>query len=84
MCSSPTYLTDLTHVYTPALYLHSSSDNCMLIIPTMKMKSYGHHSFAYQGPATWNELPIEIRDKDLLIPFKSALKTHFFRLKEQT
>ena len=82
--SSPTYLSSLTHVYTPARSLRSSSDNRILIVSKVKTKSYGQRSFAHQGPATWNELPIEIRHKDTVVPFKSALKTHLFRLQGQT
>ena len=81
--SSPTYLSDLTHVYTPARYLRSSSDTRILIIPTMKMKSYGQRSFAYQGPVTWNELPAVLRHKDTVISFKRALKTHLFQLQQE-
>ena len=51
--SSPTYLTGLTHVYTPARYLCSSSDNRILIFATMKTKSwidrhtYRHHTHTH-------------------------------------
>ena len=38
--SGPQYLSDLTHVYTPARSLHSSSDTNILSIPNVKFKSY--------------------------------------------
>ncbi|KAL3865741.1 hypothetical protein ACJMK2_043101 [Sinanodonta woodiana] len=60
---SPTYLSSLTHVYTPVKSLRSSSDNRILIVPKVKTKSY-RRSFVYQGLGMWNELPIEIRHKD--------------------
>jgi hypothetical protein len=69
---SPTYLSGLTHVYIRTRYF------------TMKTKSYGQCSLAYLGPATWNELHIEIRHKDKVIPFKSALKTHLYWQEVQT
>ena len=53
--SSPTYLSSLIHVYTPARYLCSSSDNRILIVPMGKTKSYGQRFFAHLGPVTWND-----------------------------
>ncbi|KAL3882592.1 hypothetical protein ACJMK2_028920 [Sinanodonta woodiana] len=81
--SSPTYLSSLTHVYAPARSLRSSFDKRILIVPKVKTKLYGQRSFAHQGPATWNELSIEIRHKDTMVPFQSAFKTHLFRLQGQ-
>ena len=45
------YLSDLTHVYTPARSLRSSSDTRILSTPNFKLKSYGQRSFAYHGPS---------------------------------
>ena len=50
--SYPPYLSDLTHVYTPARSLLSSSDTRILSTPNVKLKSYGQGSFAYHGPTT--------------------------------
>ena len=76
--SGPNYLSDLLHVYTPARCLRSSSDCCTLCTPIFKTKTYGERSFAYQGPATWNALPLHLRTKNTLTAFKTALKTHLF------
>ena len=37
-------------------------------------------SFAYQEPAIWNDLPFDLRHKDSLSTFNSALKTHLFTI----
>ena len=51
--SGPQYLYDLTHVHTPARFLRSSSDTCILSTPNVILKSY--------GPTTWNSLPLALR-----------------------
>ena len=48
-------------------------------IPTVKTKSYGQRSFAYQGPTIWNKMPLEIRHHGTIDGLKRALKTHLFR-----
>ena len=76
--SGPQYLSDLTHVYTPARTLHSSSDTRILSTPNVKLKSYGQRSFAYHGPTTWNSLPLTLRYQQESDCFKQALKTSVF------
>ena len=78
--SGPQYLTDLTHVYTPASFLRSSSDTRILITPNVKLKSYGQRYFAYHGPTSWNSLPLALRHQQESDCFKRALKTHMFSL----
>ena len=78
--SGPQYLSDLTHVYTPAWSLRSSSDTRILSTPNVKLKSYGQRSFAYHGPTTWNSLPLALRHQQESDCFKRALKTHMFSL----
>ena len=78
--SGPQYLSDLTHVYTPARSLRSSSDTRILNTPNVKLKSYGQRSFAYHGPTTWNSLPLIFRYQQESDCFKQALKTHLFSL----
>ena len=74
----PKYMSEPVNVHTPSRCLRSSSDSRTLTIPFVRTKACGQRSFAYQGPATWNELPFDIRRKDSLSTFKSALKTHLF------
>ena len=78
--SGPQYLSDPTHVYTPARSLRSSSDTRILSTPNVKLKSYGQRSFAYHGPTTWNSLPLALRYQQESDCFKQALKTHLFSL----
>jgi len=66
------------NVYIPPRYLRSSSDSSTLQIPCLRTKTYGQGSFAYQGPTTWNDLPFDLRHKDSMFTFKSALNTHLF------
>ena len=80
--SGPQYLSDLTHVYTPARSLRTSPNTRILSTPNVKLKSYGQRSFAYHHPNTWNFLPLAIlqnyqQESDC---FKRALKTHLFSL----
>ena len=72
------YLCDLTHVYTPARSLRSSSDTRILSTPNVKLKSYGQCSFA--GPTTWNSLPLALKHQQESECFKRVLKTHLFSL----
>ena len=74
--SGPQYLSDLTHVYTPARSLRSSSDTRILNITNVKLKSYGQRSFAYHGPTTWKSLPLALKYQQESDCFKRALKTH--------
>ena len=78
--SGPQYLSDLTHVYTPARSLRSSSNTRILSTPNVQLKSYGQRSFAYHGPTTCNSLPLAHRYQQELDCFKRALKTHLFSL----
>ena len=75
--SGPQYLSDISHVYTPATSLRSSSDTRILSTPNVKLKSYGQRSFAYHGPSTWNYLPLAPRHQQESDCFKRALKTVF-------
>ena len=78
--SGPQYFSDLTHVYTPARSLRSSSDTRILSTPNVKLKSYGQRSFAYHGPTIWNSLPLALKHQQESDCFKRALKTHMFSL----
>ena len=78
--SSPSYLSDLLSVYTPARQLRSSSDHYTLSVPKVRTKLYGERAFSYAGPKQWNALPYHIRSIDSTPSFKKALKTHLFNL----
>ena len=74
----PKYMSGLVNVYIPSKCLRSLSDSRTLTIPYVKTKICGQLSFAYQEPATWNDLPFHLRHTDSLSTFKSTLKTHLF------
>ena len=59
--SGPQYMSDLTHIYTPARSLRSSTGTRILSTPNVKLKSYGQRSFTYHRPTTWNSLPLALR-----------------------
>ena len=74
------YLSDLTHIYTPARSLCSSSDTHILSTSNVKLKSYGQPSFAYHGLIAWNSLPLALGHQQKSACLKKALKTHRFSL----
>ena len=68
--TSPKYMSELVNVYTPSRCLRSLSDSRTLTVPCVRTNTYGQRSFAYQGPATWNDLPFDLRHKDSQSTFK--------------
>ena len=61
--------------------IDSDVHSCPLLIlmSTLFKKKYsGQRSFSYQGPVTWNNLPLSIRHTQTYSSFKSQLKTHSF------
>ena len=67
-----------TLIYTTSRQLRSSSDSCILCIPSVNTKLYGACSFSYIVPTHWNILLNEIRFSQSAYSYKSALKTHLF------
>ena len=80
--STPAYLSDLLHLYSPSRSLRSSADICLLKHQFYKCKTKGDCAFSYSGPSVWNSLPLHIRNATTIDTFKSALKTHLFNLQE--
>ena len=76
--SSPAYLSELLHVYTPSRTLRSSSDTRMLEIQQYKRKTRGFQTFSCFGPHIWNSLPQDLRHCSTLSSFKAKLKTFLF------
>ena len=54
--STPSYLSELLHLYSPSCSLHSSSDTCMLKLNTSTAKCMAF-TFSHFGPHIWNNLP---------------------------
>ena len=60
-------------------YRLRSSQSNQLVVPPVKLSTYGPRSFAVAGPTIWNSLPEYLRDPELSIDsFRSQLKTFPF------
>ncbi len=78
---SPAYIRDLVvptsrNAVTRRL---RGADTMSLIRPRTRVL-IGDRSFAAAGPTAWNNLPAAMRKTQSLITFKSALKTHLFKI----
>ena len=76
---APSYLSDLLQRYAPVRNLRSSS--AILLQPKrFCLASYGCRAFSVSPPELWNRLPLNIKLSSSTDKFKSALKTHLFKL----
>jgi len=75
----PAYLKDLLCVYRPKRCLRSMKEN-KLVVPRTKLATYGDRSFSVIAPKLWNDLPPKIKACTTVPSFKSALKTHLFKI----
>ena len=73
---APQYLTQLLHVYTPSHALRSSS-SISLVVPQIRLTTMGARSLLC-CPRLWNSLPLDVRNSDCLLTFKTRLKTYLF------
>jgi len=56
-----------------------SSQSNQLVVPPVRLSTYGPRSSAVAGPTTWNSLPEYLRDPELSIDsFRLQLKTFLF------
>ena len=56
-----------------------SATNHNLALPRTHLVRYGQRSFGVACPATWNQLPTELRDPDISFDiFRKRLKTVLF------
>ncbi len=74
---APQYLNQLLQVYTPSRALRSSS-SISLVVPRIRLTTMGARSYSYAAPRLWNSLPLDIRNSNCLLSFKTRLKTYFF------
>ena len=74
----PAYLSSLLHHYIPTRALRSSNQYHLQEPPTHR--KYGERAFSVCGPRLWNRLPLSARQCKTLPSFKTALKTHLFKL----
>jgi hypothetical protein len=77
---SPTYITELVSQYKPSRTLRSSSELLLQRPHLYRTITYGSRPFSVAAPTIWNALPAEIRSINSLSEFKTALKTHLFKL----
>jgi hypothetical protein len=75
----PSYLKELLIPYTPPRTLRSSSDN-LLCVPTTHYVETSKRAFGVIAPREWNKLPPNVRNKSSVTSFKTALKTHLYRI----
>ena len=76
---SPQYMSALLTAYIPSRNLRSSTKN-LLVEPPANLKRYGERAFSVAAPKLWNALPEIIKSQDSINSYKSALKTHLFKL----
>ena len=78
---APHYISNLINVRQPVSYSLRSCASTVLVFPEGKMLStFGVRTFSMAAPKLWNELLAELRSISSLSAFKSALKTHLFKL----
>ena len=76
---APSYLSDLLQQYAPVRNLRLSS--AFLLQPKkFCLASYGSCAFSVSAPQLWNRLPLNIKLSSSTDKFKSAPKTHLFKL----
>ena len=64
---------------TQATLHQSTTQSNQLIVPPVKLSTYGPRSFAVAGLTAWNNLPEYLRDPELSIDnFRRQLKTFLF------
>ena len=73
----PSYLCELLQTYKPTRTLRSQ-DSSLLAVPRFSLNTYGKISLSVYGPATWNSLPVHVRQSQCLVRFKKQLKTYLF------
>jgi hypothetical protein len=74
---APQYLADLVKLRDSTVLTRSAGAK-HLLVPKTRTAHYGDRAFCRVGPVLWNSLPPNIRTKESLSTFKSALKTHLF------
>ena len=67
---APSYITELFKMNTSGYNLRKSDFH----IPRINTTRYGKHSLRYLGPLLFNKLPFNLRNKDSLKSFKTAIR----------
>ena len=74
---APRYIRDMLDYHESNL--RSASDPLRLKLIRVNKVNYGERAYSYAAPLLWNDLPLDIRQRDSVTSFKSALKTYYFR-----
>jgi hypothetical protein len=77
---APSYLCDLIEEYKPTRSGLRSAGKDLLLEIEGRTETYGERPFSVCAPKLWNVLPQSIRSIKTLDAFKTALKTHYFRI----
>ena len=81
---APSYLSSLLHRRNlggrPVRSSSASPFLSDLAPPSIHLNSYGKRAFSNDAPTLWNNLPVSIRSNPSLQRFRSALKSHLFRV----
>ncbi len=72
------YITSFIREYHPTRFLRSS-DQQVLLVPKMNLKTFGERSFSFATPFFYNKLPLNTRPSSRMDSFKTNLKTHPFQ-----
>ena len=76
--TTPPYLSELLHLYSPSRSLRSSSDIRIFRVPRMRRRILGKRPFRYIGSVIWNSLRFSVRNLSSFSSFRSKLKTLLF------
>ena len=76
--STPSYLSELLHLYISSRSLRFSSDTHMLKLQHFNRKTCGFCTFSHFSRHMWNNLPQDTRHSATVSSFKSKLKTFLF------
>ncbi len=63
---------------TPLHVLLDPHLSISLVVPRIRLATMGARSFSYAAPRLWNSLPLDIRNSNCLLTFKTRLKTYLF------
>ena len=74
---APIYLQELLHPYKPTRNLRSADKGYLK--ENKSRTAIGDRAFRNAAPVLWNRLPEDVRAKDTLPAFKTALKTFLFQ-----
>lgn len=75
---SPAYLLPAVRNYTPTRQLRSSSQ-FLLYKPDVRTET-ARRAFSQSAPSVWNSLPANIRSSETYGQFRTAIRTHYYRL----